>query len=252
MTIPVDPTTIGVVPPQVLYKDEAVQFPPKTYPVKSAETRPDVRVKAIQATDVILAALQAAFGQDKLFNGANPLRFLRDDPKGSRVWVCDPESRTDERDGNQMIVMVARGEYQPQELHLYNAAGANFDGKEDFSDLAQTPIFISCESGTKTSSEVLASIVYDVLKIFRKQLMAQYDIHSIKLSSITAPMKQKDVAGNPWITVVNVRIETQEHIQMTELSNHMNMIDVDIEVTKNVERAFLVLDATPNYDTVPS
>lgn len=247
----IDPTLIGVSAPEVLYKDEAVLFPPDTYPVISSETRPDVRVKAIQATDVILSVLQAAFGQDKLFNGTNTLKFLRDDPKGSKVWVCDPESRTDERDGNQMIVMVARGEYQPQELHLYNSAGSNFGDRDDFSDLAQTPIFISCESGSKTSSEVLASIVYDVLKIFRKQLMSEYDIHSIKLSGITAPVKQKDVPGNPWTTVVNVRIETQEHIQMIELANHMNMIDVNVELTKNTNRAFLVLDATPNYDKLP-
>jgi hypothetical protein len=225
--------------------DEAVTVAPRTYSVPGAETRPDVRVRAMQATDVILAALQAAFGQDKLFNGSNPLRFIRDDPKASKVWVCDPESRTDERDGNRMIIMVTRGEYQPQELHLYNGAGGNFGDLNEYSDLAQTPLFISCEAGNKTGSEVLASIVYDVLKIFRQQLMAQYDIHSIKLASITPAMKLKDVAGNPWSTVVNVRLETQERVQMVELANHLNKTNIDIELEQNKKRAFVVLDSTP-------
>lgn len=225
--------------------DEAVTTRPATHPVSVVETRPDVRVKALQATDVILAALQAAFGQDKLFNGANPLRFLRDDPKGSKVWVCDPESRVDERDGNRMIVMVSRGEYQPQELHLFNTAGGNFGDRNEYSDLAQTPLFIQCEAGTKTASEVLASIVYDILKIFRQQLMADYDIHSIKLAGITPPTKLADVPGNPWLTVVNARLETQERIEMIELANHMNKAQIDIELEKNKKRAFIVLDSTP-------
>jgi len=209
------------------------------------ENRPDVRLGAIKATDVILAALQAAFGQDNLLNGTNPYRFVRDDPKASRVWVCDPESRMDERDGNHMIVMVSRAEYTPQELHLFNLAGSNFSDTKDMSDLAVTNIFIQCEAGNKTSSEVLASIVYNVIKLFRLDLMKDFDIHSIKLMSISPPVKQKEVPGEPWLTTVTIRIETQESCQMVELANHMNHETIAAEIDRNQKRTIVSLDSTP-------
>ncbi len=224
---------------------EAVTLAPATPPLTHADSRPDVRLAAIKATDVILAALQAAFGQDKLLNGSNPYKFNRDDPKASKVWVCDPGSRVDERDGNRMIITVSRGDYQPQELHFMNNAGSNFCDVNESSDLAQTPVFITCEAGAKTASEVLASIVYNVIKIFRQQLMAEYDIHSIRLTGITPPVETKDVPGNPWTTTVNLRLETQEHNQMVELANHMNKMDIDIALAETVKRGFISLDSTP-------
>jgi len=224
---------------------EAISQPPAENRPITTENRPDVRLGAIKAADVILATLQAAFSQDDLIEGGNPYRFVRDDPKGSRVWVCDPESRLTERDGNTMMITVARGEYAPQELHLYNASGSNFEDQANLSDLATTPVIIQCEAGSKMSSEILASIVYNVVKLFRLQIMEEYDIHSIKMTGISPPNKQRDVPGDPWLTVVSIRLETQEQNLMIELANHMNHETINAQLTKNVERTILALDSPP-------
>lgn len=207
--------------------------------------RPDLRLEAIRATDVILAALQAAFSQDILFDNGNPMRFIRDDPKGSKVWVCDPESRLLERDGNRLMVQVSRGDYVPQELHLHNRIGGNFSDMIEESDLGTTSILIQCEGGNKTSSEVLASVVYGILKHFRCQIMQDYDIHSIRMMGISPPTLMKDIPGEPWITNVTLRLETQEHSLITEITNHLNTIDIASHVTANQNRVVLSLDSTP-------
>lgn len=207
---------------------------------------PDARLHAFKATDVILAALQTAFAQEKLFNGGNPLRFNRDDPKNSRVWVCDPESRQDTREGNRQIVMVTRGEYAPQEHGLANFAGQGLQvpGTTNFSDLGMTPITVICEAGNKASSETLASIVYSVLKIFRLQLMEEYDIHSIKFNGISAPSQAAGMPGNPWVTMVSMRVETQERLEMRDLGNQLNSLQISESLAANAKRVIASLDAT--------
>jgi hypothetical protein len=224
---------------------EAISQQPAEIRPKTTENRPDVRLGAIKATDIVLATLQAAFAQDRLIDNTNPYRFVRDDPKGSKVWVCDPESRLTERDGNSMMITVTRGEYAPQELHLYNAAGSNFEDEENLSDLATTPVIIQCEAGSKVLSEVLASISYGVLKLFRRQIMEEFDIHSLKVTGISPPVKQRDVPGDPWLTVVSLRLETQEQNLMIELANHMNHETINAQLAANVKREILTLDSPP-------
>lgn len=205
------------------------------------------RLEAIKVTDVILAALQAAFASDKLVDGGNPYRFIRDDPANSRVWVCDPDSRVEfsETDGNRLIVMVSRGDYVPSDLHLHNRGDGGWDGVEELYDHATTMVFVQCEAGNKTSSEVLASICYNILKLFRRELMQQYDILNIKFHAISPATANSDVPGNPWITNVSLRLETQERFRMTEIANHLNHLLVNAEMAANVKRQIIYLDATP-------
>lgn len=207
----------------------------------------ETRLEAIKVTDVILAALQAAFGAESLVDGGNPYRFIRDDPVNSRVWVCDPDSRVEhsETDGNRLIVMVGRGDYVPSDLHFHNRGDGSWDGNVDLFDHATTMVFVQCEAGNKTSSEVLASICYNVLKLFRRQLMEQYDILNIKFQSISPPSPNLDVPGAPWVTTVALRVETQERSRMFEITNRLNHLSIESEIEANVTRQIASLDATP-------
>lgn len=209
------------------------------------DDRIDLRLPSIKVVDVILASLQAAFGQERLFNDvANPYRFVRDNPSGSRVWVCTPEERVGERDGKRMIVTVTRGEYNPQELHLLNRTDGGFGRPIRNTDLASAPIYIQCEAGTQVQSEVLASICYSVIKLFRQDLMAEYDIHSLKMNGISAAVKQKGVPGEPWVTMVSMKVEMQEICTITELGNSLNMTVIRGELDKNKTRLVVALDST--------
>lgn len=183
---------------------------------------PEFRLPALRAVDAILQVLQHAFSSETLMDGANPYRFNRNDPKGSRVWVCDPDSRVDstDRDGIQMMVMVERGEYSPGEMTMNNYAGGNFSDEKIYTDLATTPVYIKCEAGSKLASETLASICYTVLKAFRPALMAEQNIHNLKLMGLSPSSK----INESWLTVVSLRLATQEHYVMTELANAMNRL----------------------------
>jgi len=209
--------------------------------------RPDARLGVIKCVDVILAALQSAFAQENLFNGGNPYRFIREDPKASRVWVCDPQSRLTERDGNRMMVMVSRGDYLPGEMHLYNVSASNFSDKTSHMDLASTSLYVQCESGTKMQSEILASTVYNILKLFRRQLMEEFDIHDLKLTSISVPTQQRDVPGSPWVTVVTGKLAVQEDSSTLELANHFNKIEIDQQILRNLNEATEVDTELPLY-----
>lgn len=205
----------------------------------------DMRLPSIKVVDVILAALQAAFAQEILFDRiANPYRFTRDDPQGSKVWVCTPEERVGERDGKRMVVTVMRGEYVPHELGLMNRGTGGFGRDQDYTDLASSPIYVQCEAGSQIQSEVLASICYSVIKIFRKDLMAEYDIHSLKVQGIGAPVKQKSVNGEPWVTMVSLKVEMQEKVTEVELGNHLNILSVKGVFDQNTTRTILALDSS--------
>lgn len=208
---------------------------------------PIVRLQAFQAADVILAALQALFAEPKLIDDSSPFLFVPNQPESSKVWVCDPESRMQTRDGNRMIVMVSRGEYQPQELHLMNrmeiTSGGAASNVRDLSDLGTTSISIMCEGGNKLQSEALASISYSVLKYFRQQLMTDYDIHSIRFLGIGAAVHYPNNNPTPcWITTISLRIETQDHVRVTDIAEQLNKLNITATVTKNITLKLAQLD----------
>jgi len=193
------------------------------------------RVMPVRVVDIILALLQATFSQAELMDGKNPLRFNRQDPKNSRLWICDPDGRIDtERDGRRMLVSVTRGELTPAEAHLHNVAGGDLHGTTEYSDLVSSPIMIQCEAGSRTSVEVLAHACYSVIKLFRRQLMKDYEITNIKVLGITPPQRTEGIPGDPWLCVVMLRCEYQERATMTELANHLNYLNINTSMKEHL------------------
>lgn len=213
----------------------------------------ETRLPAIRTTDVILAALQAAFGGESLVDGQNPFKFIRDDPVRSRVWVCDPDSRVEfsERDGVRNLIMVQRGDYVPSEMHLHNRGDGNWDGTQPLYDMASTMIIVQCEAGNKTSSEMLASICYAILKHFRNDLLAQYDVLNLRLHSVSPAARNQDVPGAPWVCQVIARLETQERLEARLDTNRLNHTVITSELAKNHERVIAVLDTPPDSPSLP-
>jgi hypothetical protein len=194
----------------------------------------DVRLHALKAVDATLAALQTTFSQPNLLGDGNDFRYIDGDAENSKVWVCDPDSRDGyDRTGSRMIVMVSRGEFQPMNMHLHNQGQGGFtEEKQPFTDLGRTPIFIKCEAGNKIHSEILASIVYQVLKFFRRDLMKELDIFELEVVSVSAPIQLKGVQGEPWQTVVSLRVETQEMFQISTITNSMNKFELVATIKK--------------------
>lgn len=172
------------------------------------------RIMPVRAVDTILAALQAAFGQDNMMGETNPFRFNRNDPKNSRVWICDPDARIDTpRDGRRMMITVQRGDLVPAEAHLYNYAGGDMGGTIDLLDTATVQIHVQCEAGSRVSVEVLAHACYSMLKLFRRQVMRDYDILNLHVAGITPAQRTEGIPGDPWLCTVILRCEYQEHAQ---------------------------------------
>lgn len=212
-------------------------------------TNLDQRLDAIRVRDVVLALLQAAFGRDDLVGaeGGSPYLFVAGDPKGSKVWISTGDARVKhtERDGRRAYITVERGDYVPHEMHLHNVQGQNFSDQQTFTDLGTSQIMIHCEEGSEVGSEVVASICYSVIKIFRRQIMADYDIHNLQLLNITTPVEQTTVPGKPWLCTVNLRVEVQEHSQMTEIANRLNKLDITAELNAVATQTIAALDGTP-------
>lgn len=205
----------------------------------------DLRLHALKAVDVILAALQTAFAEESLIEGQNPYRYLANDPKNSKLFICDPEGRTGfDRSGNRLLICVYRTDFQPQNLHMHNHADGASDGRT-YSDLCNTNVYIQCEAGNKTQSEALASIVYQILKMFRLDLMREFDIFNLNPSTVGAPTQLASVKGEPWSTTVSVQVQTQESYHITELANHMNHVKIRQTLKENVART-MTLDANPD------
>ena len=219
------------------------------------------RVPVIRATDVILASLQSGFSQENLLGTANAFRFNRNDPKHSRVWICAPDNRVmSERDGASMLITVDRGDYTPGEMHLQNYAGGNMSDTTNFTDLAATTVYIRCEAGSRIQSELLASIAYNILKMFRRDLMKEFDIHSLRLLGISTPQELNDAPGNLWLTMVSVRVELQEFAFIAELSNQINKVSIVGTIRDNVQQnlgsddtslAFPPVEPLPGFPGTP-
>lgn len=200
----------------------------------------DIRLHALKAVDAILAALQSSFARPEMLGLDDAYRFNRDDPKNSKVWICDPESKAGfERGNNRMLITVSRGEFQPLDMHMQNKGQSSFsDPTQNFTDLCRTPITISCEAGNKLQSEMLASIGYQILKFFRLDLMKEFDLFHLSVNGVSAPMQITGTTGNPWVTQISVRLETQEMFQLTELFNDVNKVEIMATIKNTAITAF--------------
>lgn len=189
----------------------------------------DIRSRAgpIRAVDCILAVLQDAFGDPHLCGRdvGNPFLFDPADPKGSKLWITDPEGRvSSERNGSRFQLVVERGEYVPGELHLQNFESAQLStGEQTFTDLSDIAIFLKCEGGSRTASESLAWAAYLILKLFRIEIKREFDLQDLKLVSIGVPSVGPG-PGLPWVTTVTCRIKIQEHARASQLSNQLNRL----------------------------
>jgi hypothetical protein len=211
----------------------------------------DIRLHALKAVDAILAALQSTFARPEMLGLDDAYRFNRDDVKGSKVWICDPESKTGfERGTNRMLITVSRGEFQPLDMHFLNKGQSSFsDPTQNFTDLCRTPVTIACEAGNKLQSEMLASVVYQILKFFRSDLMKEFDLMHLSVNGVSSPMQVTGVTGNPWITQVSVRLETQEMFQLTELFNDVNKLEIMATIKNTAITAFDSKLTTPDFDS---
>lgn len=187
--------------------------------------RVDVRLGAMKAVDVILAALQTTFQLPNLANGTNPFRYLPEDPQQSKVWISDAEGRlAGDRGGNRMLILVDRGDYTPMDLHLHNHGGG-FADEKSFSDLGRTMVMVTCEGGNRVQSEQLASVVYQIIKAFRHDLMAEFDIFNLQPMSVGRATQAEGTQGAPYSTTVAIQVETQETLFITEAANSLNRMD---------------------------
>lgn len=187
----------------------------------------DLRLDAMRAVDAVIAALQATFALPNLIDGGNPFLYIAGDPANSKVWICDVESKIDfDRGGSRALITVDRLDYVPSNLHLYNYSQGNFSDQAELSDLGTTVVIASCEGGNKYQSEQLGSIVYQIIKLFRRELMREFQLHSIVPLSVSRPSNVEQAIGGPWITNVTLKVETQERVKITELANHLNSLQI--------------------------
>jgi hypothetical protein len=187
----------------------------------------DLRLDAMRAVDAILAALQATFALPTLIDGANPFRFVANDPASSKVWICDPESKTEfDRGGSRALILVDRTDYVPNNMHMNGYAGGDFDVSTEWSDIGVTTVIVTCEGGNKYQSEQLGSIVYQVLKAFRRDLTREFSLHTIIPMSVSRPAQVEQAQGSPWVTTVTIRVETQERFKVVEVANQLNAIEI--------------------------
>ena len=187
----------------------------------------DLRLDAMRAADAVLAALQATFALPNLIDGGNPFLFVDADPARSKLWICDPESKlSHDRGGSRAMILVDRLEYTPSNLHLFNSAGGDFDRTSEFSDLGTTVVVVSCVGGNKYQSEQLGSLVYQIIKRFRLDLMREFNLHSITPISVSRSTQIEQATGSPWVTTVSLRVETQERFKIVEISNQLNQIHI--------------------------
>jgi hypothetical protein len=205
---------------------------------------PQYRLPSIRAVDVFLAVLQEAFSQENMVDGQNPYRFDRNDPRGSKVWICDPDSRVDgvERDGQRMLITVERGEYVPDELGRHNQAEIDFQGTIVSMDKGRAVVYIKCEAGNKIQSEALANIVYGILKMFRRQIMADMDILNYRMLSISVPVKFGDAPASPWVTTVSLQVEVQEYGELRTRANALNTVNLQRQLEANTSARVGTLD----------
>jgi hypothetical protein len=205
----------------------------------------DLRLDALRASDGILAALQATFALPNLIDGDNPFRFVPEDPAQSKLWVCDPESKlVFDRGGSRAMILVERLDYTPLNLHLLNSAGGNLSAESVYSDLGSTVVIVTCEGGNKYQSEQLGSIVYQVIKRFRLDLMREFSLHSITPIAVSRCTQVEQAQGSPWVTTVQIKVETQERFTITEIANQLNALTIRSVYNSNLSRQTTILTST--------
>ena len=209
-------------------------------------TSMEERLPAMRAVDVVLAALQMVFAQATLLGKNTPYRFLREDPQKSNVWICDVDSRVraTENDAHRRIIQVSRSDYLPAEHHMHNLASGGFGDTITLSDEGSVNVNVQCESGTKSESELLASLCYVLLKTLRSDLMETYNIYNLRFTAVSAPTLVNGVPGSPWVTTVVLLVQVQEQYSVESTGTLMNRVQMDAIIAENIQRPVLTLDSS--------
>ena len=118
-------------------------------------------------------------------------------------------------------------------LHLHNRAQSAWTDPQQYSDMYQTPVYVRCEAGNKMQSETLAAICDQVLKYFRQDIMAEFDIHEFKVNAVSSPSQLGGVTGEPWQTSVSLMVMTQETFQISEFVNQLNKVRILLDLKKS-------------------
>ena len=138
-----------------------------------------------KAKDIILQFLQKVFSQPKLYNDNNEYQWNQD-TKVSRIHISDSNIE------NLMIVeqkpsiIVTRGNMQWQGGAIDSFLNRNLSGNRDYKDLMSVDMTINCFSREGLETEFIASLVFQLLTLFKQDIRSEYSLHRMEVLGLGA------------------------------------------------------------------
>ena len=138
-----------------------------------------------KSKDVILHFLQKIFSQTSLYNGMNEYQWNRDS-KISKVHISDSNIE------NLLIVeqkpslIVTRGNMQWNGGAIDSFLNRNLSGNREYKDLMSVDMTINCFSREGLEAEFLASLVFQMLTVFKQDIRSTYSLHKFDILGLGA------------------------------------------------------------------
>lgn len=183
-----------------------------------------------KAKDIILQFLQKIFSQSTLYNGLNEYQW-NGDSKVSKIHISDSNIENLLIVEQKPSIIVTRGNMQWQGGAIDSFLNRDMNGKRDYKDLMSVDMTINCFSREGLESEFLASLVFQLLTVFKQDLRATYRLHKFDVLGLGAEtIIQSDSKIDLIAVPIFIRLMWTEEWQFNNEFLQLNKIIANIEV----------------------
>ncbi len=138
-----------------------------------------------KAKDMILQFLQKIFSQSNLYNGINEYKWSQD-TKVSKIHISDSNIENLLIVEQKPSIIVTRGNMQWQGGAIDAFLNRNISGNRDYKDLMSVDMTINCFSREGLEAEFLASLVFQLLTLFKQDIRSEFSLQRMEVLGLGA------------------------------------------------------------------
>lgn len=198
-----------------------------------------------KAKDMILQFLQKIFAQPKLYNGLNEYQW-HGDAKVSKIHISDSNVENLLVVEQKPSIIVTRGNMQWQGGAIDAFVNRQLNGGRDYKDLMSVDMTINCFSREGLEAEFLASLVFQLLTLFKQDIRSTYSLHRFDVLGLGAEtIIQSDSKIDLIAVPVFIKLMWTEEWQFSNEFLQLNKLVVNEEVNPTIANGPDVFDLIP-------
>lgn len=183
-----------------------------------------------KAKDVILHFLQTIFAQSSLYEGKNEYLFTRDS-KTSKINISDNGIENLLITEQKPSIIVTRGNMQWGGGSLDAFLNKQITGSNQYQDTITVDMTLNCFSREGLEAEFLASLVFQMLTIFKQTIRSDYALHRLDILGLgSESIIQSDSKIDLVVVPVFVKLIWSEKWNFNDQFLRLNKLNINSNI----------------------